>query len=166
MIEIQSNISLPCLGYVQTVYELRFHDGLPSLFTKELFDLYAHGLAATAAATSGYNITVVPGSGKFTGNRYSMTLSEPTAGSIADFLCTFYQSGTYKKGHYACYIKDVYADKKAYCRKMDLCAVTGSADSESNGDNGKKDDSGCGERSPVMSFVVMVVVAAMLVAVL
>lgn len=158
-----TNISFPCLGYVQTVYELRFHDDLPSYFTKELLDLYAYGLATTAATTSGYNITVVPGSGKFTGTRYSMTLSEPTTASIADFLCSFYQSGTYKQGHYACYIKDVYAGKRAYCKKMDLCAVPETVDSESNG---KKEDNGCGGRSPVMSFVMYTVMTILVVLIL
>lgn len=142
------SITLPCQDYVQTTYEIRFHDDIPPIFTKELLDLYAYGIASTAAAASGYNITVVPNTGKFSDNRYSMTISEPVTASIAETLCQTYQAETYKKGHYACYISAIYANKKGYCKKMNLCPNDEGTGNNNGGDNGKT-ESGCGNLVPI-----------------
>lgn len=155
--EVLPGIKLPCQDNVQTVYEIRFNGELPPIFTKELLDLYAHGVASTAASTSGYNITFVSGSGKYTTGRYAMTISEPTTGSIAESLCAMYQTGTYIQGHYACYISAVYADNKAYCKRMDLCKGDGTTAGTSDDNGAVKEDSGVCGKSPILSLLSLVV---------
>lgn len=158
-----SGISLPCSDYVETQYEIRFDDNLPDLFTKELFDLYANGLATSAAAVSGYNITVVPDSGSFSENIYSMTLREPIHGSIAEFMCGFYQSGTYYPGHYACHIRAVYADKKAYCKKMELCPASFTSNSDKKDEGGNSNTNASSTQAPFASFVLTMLSFALLI---